>query len=103
MKSNKYTGGLLLLIALFLGILACKPSDSGLAQTSPKLNLQVLCETCTISQSPKEGFLVMLDQNTGKVWAYSAGEPGRGSTGIQGQPIYLGTMSELGKPLQTQR
>jgi hypothetical protein len=103
MKSTAYTKGLLLLIALFLGIIACRPSvqsDSARAQNSAKLNLQVLCETCLISGRP---FLVTLDQNTGKVWAYSAGRQGEGLTGILGEPIYLGTMSEVGKPLQIQK
>lgn len=106
MKSSAYTKGLLLLIALFLGVIACRPSfqsDLASAQTSAKLNVQVLCDTCTIRERPQEPFLVMLDQNTGKVWAYSAGRMGSAMNGIQGEPIYLGTMSEVGKSLQIQK
>ena len=97
MQSNAYTKGLLLLIALFLGIIACRPSfqsDSALAQNSAKMNIQVLCSSCSIPQAQSTAHLIILDQNTGKVWAYRE---------LNQTPIYMGLMNEIGKPLQNQK
>jgi hypothetical protein len=106
MKSNSYTKGLLLLIALFLGIIACKPSlqsDSAVAQSSAKLNLLVLCDDCVTQTSSTHG-LIILDQNIGKVWAYPGTQRGGAySKGVDGTPIYLGMMNTVGGTLQIQK
>lgn len=91
-----YIKGALLLIVLFLGVIAFRMVLSGesvFAQSAAKLNTQVLCSSCDINipEHKTHGHIIILDQNTGKVWAYEQ---------LNETPFFLGTMSEVGKPLQ---
>jgi type IV pilus assembly protein PilA len=56
------------------------------------LDVQVLCSSCTIPQDHSHGYLILLDQGNGKVWAYRDIDP-------RVKPIYLGTLSKLGEPV----
>lgn len=103
MKSTAYMKGVLLLIALFLGIIACRPSfqsESALAQTAAKLNIQVLCESCRMPADETTSYMIILDQTTGKVWAYKRLDVNAGKVWTLNEAaVYLGTMNEVGKPL----
>lgn len=91
MKTNTYTNGILLVIALLLGLVAYRTGfqpNSVSAQTAVKINTQVLCSSCGIRQAPSTAHMIILDQNTGKVWAYRD---------LDAAPVYLGVMSEPGK------
>jgi hypothetical protein len=52
----------------------------------------VLCESCTFPGLPEDGHLVLMDSQTGQIWAYS-------NPAVVGQadPICLGTLPAVGK------
>jgi hypothetical protein len=58
------------------------------------LNVSVLCSSCSLVRGG-EGGMILLDQNSGKVWLYSDAA----LLGV-GTPKYVGKINELGGPLQ---
>ena len=52
----------------------------------------LFCESCTFAGLPEEGHIILMDSLSGDIWAYS-------DKAIAGEedPIYVGTMSVLGK------
>lgn len=54
----------------------------------------VICESCKFSGMPEEGYLVLMDNQTGEMWAYS-------DDAVVGKanPVYVGTLQAVGKPI----
>lgn len=74
----------------FLGIFLALQFGPTVHAQATRLNVVVVCSTCGYSGGVAT---ILLDQNSGSLWAYPGG---LGS----GQPaIYLGKLSEVGKQL----
>ncbi len=54
-----------------------------------RLNVTVLCSSCTIPSDSEHGYLILLNPDNGDVWAYRD---------ITKQPVHLGKLSALGSP-----
>jgi hypothetical protein len=57
-------------------------------------NITVLCSSCSLPGLPEEGHLILMDTKTGDIWAY-----GDAAMIGKAQPVYIGTLSALGKPV----
>jgi len=83
----KLRGFIIPVLVLFSLALAASTSGPTLQK---KLEVQVLCSNCGIPQEPDSSHLVMLDQDSGEVWAYRD---------LYEKPVFLGKLSRLGEPL----
>jgi hypothetical protein len=54
----------------------------------------VICSGCAYPGMPDEGHLILMDPDTGEIWAYSDDAIGSG-----GKPTYVGTLSAVGQPI----
>lgn len=54
----------------------------------PRLNVVVLCSSCGIPGREETPHVVLLDQNTGRIWAYRE---------YRQAPVSLGTIATLGQ------
>ncbi len=99
MQIDRFTKTCLLAITIVLTILLARPeleAKENYAAAGGRLDVQVLCSMCIIpGGSQFEGHLVLLDSRTGDIWAYSYAAIVEGR-----EPIYLGTLTELGKPVK---
>jgi hypothetical protein len=61
-------------------------------QASGPGNVVVFCDSCTYAGLPEEGHLILMDNETGDIFAYS-------DSAMVGKedPVYVGTISAVGK------
>jgi len=81
-------GAVLIVITVVARVLS-QPAQV-LAGPLGKQALLVLCPSCTIPQDENHGYLIIMDQDTGEVWAYQKHRQ---------QPIKLGKL-KVGLPIQ---
>lgn len=65
------------------------------AETSPRLNMCIVCVKCIPDDMPQEAYNagnILLDQDTGNLWFYPALSPGV-------KPRLLGRFTQPGQPL----
>jgi len=98
MKFDSFVKVMLVLIALFLGIIALKPFFETQFATEnlggKKDYIQVWCSSCVIPGLPYKSHFIFFNSNTGDIWAYS-------DEALAGKsnPIYLGRLKALGQPV----
>jgi type IV pilus assembly protein PilA len=80
------TGIIVICCVLYFGCSKVTPTSLG-----GGLDVVVLCSSCVIRGHPG-GYAILLDQRSGKVWAYGEFDP-------RVKPIYLGTLSKLGEQM----
>ena len=78
-------------MAILLLLASCSPQPSSAAAGGANLNVVVLCSSCGIPQASSTPHLILLDQNSGEVWAYRE---------LNQQPVSLGKLTKLGVPAQ---
>jgi len=107
MKTDSFTKVLLVLIALFLGVIALRPFlQPELAVGSPggKFDYVQAWETSisTVGVGSREGLLInnsiIFDSRTGDLWGYT-----REALNGKKNPEYLGTVTDLGKPFSQRK
>lgn len=81
---------------VFLFVLFCvafqRSAHSSPVATSGPSNIVVICSSCAYPGLPREGHLIIMDNRTGDIWAYSdEAVAGRGA------PVYMGTIAGPGK------
>ena len=59
--------------------------------SSASINVVVLCSSCGIPGNASTPHLILLDQQTGDVWAYRE---------LDEQPVSLGRLTQIGAPVQ---
>lgn len=95
---RKMAGGTLIVMALMTIMLlsvSCSPPTTSASSGGGKLNIVVLCSTCSIPQAENTANMILLDQDSGEVWAYKDGD-------LSQQPLSLGRLSKVGVPVQKQ-
>jgi hypothetical protein len=72
-------------------------SPIGEGQPGPS-DAVVICESCKFSGMPEQGYLVLMDSQTGEIWAYS-------DDAVVGKadPEYVGTLLAVGKRIVRNR
>jgi hypothetical protein len=87
-----WTGLALVLMVLASILTACSGGSANAADSSSStINVVVLCSSCGIPGKDRTPHLILLDQNTGDVWAYEE---------LDQQPAPLGKLTRVGEPLQ---
>ena len=66
-------------------------SASAAVGSSASFNVVVLCSSCGIPENEETAHILLLDQNTGEVWAYREADL---------RPVAVGRLTRLGAPLQ---
>ena len=78
----------MLLIGIVVGIFLASPGDGNAQPGESKFNVVVLCDACALGGHVERR--VILDQNTGVMWAYES---------LYEKPIRLGRWKTMGEGL----
>ncbi len=91
-------------IVLLLSGMACDrtkaPAQASPPQSSSRISVTVLCQECMIPSDvggvTGAKYIVVLDQESGDVWAYAHQSEGYVRTDFYSRPIKLGKLPKLG-------
>lgn len=86
------------LVGAFIGFFAALGGChlAGSTGTSARVGgaVVVLCSNCYLPGMPQDSHFILLDGYTGDIWAYSDAAVVSGA-----EPMYLGTLEAIGKPI----
>jgi hypothetical protein len=93
MRIDLYTKALLTLIVLLLATIACKSLFQPGGASAASADFTVLCTACYFPGLPEQSHVVLIDRNSGDIWAYNA----KAMSGTE-KPFKLGRFV-LGQPV----